>query len=209
MSNTYDRRLRARIAQEAARILLDEGVTDHQLAKRKAADRLNAGDRSLPRNSEIERAVLDHRRLFFTEGYDHIVAALRQAAFDAMSMLSKFQPRLVGAVLDGTAGQHSEINLHLYADAVEEVIFLLMDIGVQYRSAERRLRYADDARYCPALRFETRGHEVGAVVLPIDALKQPPLSPVDGKPMRRANLKQVASLLEFKPGDEAWEPVGT
>jgi hypothetical protein len=209
MSNTYDRRLRARIAQEAARILLDEGVTDYQLAKRKAADRLNAGDRSLPRNSEIERAVLDHRRLFFTEGYDHIVAALRQAAFDAMSMLSKFQPRLVGAVLDGTAGQHSEINLHLYADAVEEVLFLLMDIGVPYRSAERRLRYADDARYCPALRFETRGHEVAAVVLPIDALKQPPLSPVDGKPMRRANLKQVASLLEFKPGDEAWEPVGT
>jgi hypothetical protein len=32
---------------------------------------------------------------------------------------------------------------------------------------------------------------------------------VDGKPMRRANLKQVASLLEFKPGDEAWEPAGT
>lgn len=196
MNNTYEQRLRARIAQEAARILLNEGVTDYQLAKRKAADRLNAGDGSLPRNSEIERAVLDHQRLFFTEGYDNALAVLRQAALKAMSMLDKFRPRLVGSVLEGTAGPHSEINLHVYADVVEEVIFLLMDAGVPYRSAERRLRYAGDVRYYPALRFQTRGHGVDAIVLPVDALKQPPLSPVDGKPMRRASIRQVERLLE-------------
>jgi hypothetical protein len=196
MTNTHHQRLRIRIAQEAARILLEEGVKDYQLAKRKAAQRLNAGDRSLPRNSEIERAVLDHQRLFFTANYDGILVSLRQAAIEAMSLLRRFQPRLVGSVLKGTAGRHSDVNLHVFADAVEEVLFMLMDAGMSYQSAERRLRYGDDTRHYPALRFGMRGHEVEAVVLPATALKQRPLSPVDGKPMRRANLQQVERLLE-------------
>ncbi len=198
MTAAHDQRLRACIAQEAARILLDEGVEDYQLAKRKAADRLNAGDRRLlPRNSEIERAVLDHQRLFFTQGYEDTVWILRQGALEAMRMLGKFQPRLTGPVLKGTAGKHSDINLHMFADAVEEVLFALMDAGVSYCSAERRVRYGDDVRYYPAVRFAIGGHQVEAVVLPTDALKQSPLSPIDGKPMRRATTKEVARLLQL------------
>lgn len=196
MTDTRDQRLRACIAQEAARILLDEGVEDYQVAKRKAADRLNAGDRRLlPRNSEIERAVLEHQRLFFTRGYDDLVSVLRQAALKAMCLLRRFQPRLTGPVLKGTAGRHSDIDLHVFADAVEEVLFVLMDAGIAYRSAERRLRYGDDIRYYPALRFAVSGHEVDATVLPPDAVKQTPSSPIDGKPMRRASIEQVEHLL--------------
>jgi len=196
MSDTRDQRLRTRIAQEAARILLEEGVEDYQLAKRKAADRLHAGDgRLLPRNSEIERAVLDHQRLFFTDGYDGIVSALRVAALDAMLLLRRFKPRLTGSVLKGTAGRHSDIDLHLFADSVEEVLFLLMDRKVPYRSAERRLRYGDDVRYYPALRFAVDHREVEAVVLPTAAIKQTPLSPIDGKPMQRASIEHVKRLL--------------
>jgi hypothetical protein len=196
MSDTRDQRLRARIAQEAARILLEEGVEDYQLAKRKAADRLHAGNgRLLPRNSEIERAVLDHRRLFFTDGYDDALSALRLAAVDAMRLLLRFQPRLTGSVLKGTAGRHSDIDIHVFADAVEEVLFLLMDKRISYRSAERRLRYGDDVRYFPALRFAVNGREVEAIVLPTAAIKQTPLSPIDGKPMQRASIEHVEKLL--------------
>ncbi len=196
MSDTRDQRLRACIAQEAARILLDEGVEDYQVAKRKAADRLNAGDRRLlPRNSEIERAVLERQRLFFTRGYDDLVCTLRQTALEAMRLLRKFEPRLTGPVLRGTAGRHSDIDLHVFADAVEEVLFVLMDAGIVYRSAERRLRYGEDVRYYPALNFCVSGQEVDATVLPSDALKQTPSSPIDGKPMRRASIEQVEHLL--------------
>jgi hypothetical protein len=197
MIDTRDQRLRARIAQEAARILLDEGVEDYHLAKRKAAERLNASDlRLLPRNSEIERAVLDHQRLFFTEGYDDRVSQLRRAALETMRLLRKFQPRLTGSVLKGTAGKHSDIDLHVFADTAEDVLFVLIDAGIPYRSAERRLRYGDDVRYYPALRFAARGYPVETVVLPAEALKQSPSSPIDGKPMRRATMKQVERLLE-------------
>jgi hypothetical protein len=206
MTRTYDRRLRDRIAQQAARILLDEGVEDYQLAKRKAADRLNVGDKSqLPRNSEIERAVLDHQQLFFTDGYRNFLYLLRQAALDAMRLLCKFEPRLVGPVLHGTAGKHSDIKLHVFVDAPEEVLFVLMHAGIPYHSIERRLRYGgDDARYYPALQLMTGGYQTEVVVLPVDALKQsPPLNPVDGKPMKRASIKQVERLLESTPSDQS------
>jgi len=34
-----------------------------------------------------------------------------------MRYLREFEPRLVGAVLSGTATEHSEVQLHLFADA--------------------------------------------------------------------------------------------
>jgi hypothetical protein len=196
MKDNHDQRVRARIAQEAARILLDEGVEDYQLAKRKAADRLRANDkRLLPRNSEIERAVTEHQRLFFTNGYDDVLAALRCAALRIMSLLRRFQPRLTGSVLDGTAGPHSDIKLHVFVDAVEEVLFVLMDAGIAYKSVERRVRYGDEVRYYPALRLQG-DHHVEIVILPANALKQPPSSPINRKPMRRASIQQVEQLLK-------------
>ncbi|MDQ3796214.1 MAG: hypothetical protein M3294_01200 [Pseudomonadota bacterium] len=204
MTDTHDQRLRIRIAQEAARILLDEGVEDYHLAKRKAADRLNASHRSqLPRNSEVERAVRDHQRLFFTNGYHDLLSVLRRAALDGMRLLREFEPRLVGSVLQGTAGKHSEINLHVFADAVEEVLFVLMHAGITYRSTERRLRYGNDVRHYPCLRLLANGYRMEIVVLPTGALRQSPLSPVDGKPMQRATIKQVERLLQPQPGDSA------
>ncbi len=204
MTDTHDQRLRIRIAQEAARILLDEGVEDYHLAKRKAADRLNASHRSqLPRNSEVERAVRDHQRLFFTNGYHDLLSVLRRAALDGMRLLREFEPRLVGSVLQGTAGKHSEINLHVFADAVEEVLFVLMHVGITYRSTERRLRYGNDVRHYPCLHLLANGYRMEIVVLPTGALRQSPLSPVDGKPMQRATIKQVERLLQPQPGDSA------
>ncbi|MDQ4146483.1 MAG: hypothetical protein M3120_02135 [Pseudomonadota bacterium] len=204
MTDTHDQRLRIRIAQEAARILLDEGVENYHLAKRKAADRLNASHMSqLPRNSEVERAVRDHQRLFFTNGYHDLLSVLRRAALDGMRLLREFEPRLVGSVLQGTAGKHSEINLHVFADAVEEVLFVLMHASIAYRSTERRLRYGNDVRHYPCLRLLANGYRMEIVVLPTGALRQSPLSPIDGKPMQRATIKQVERLLQPQPGDSA------
>lgn len=197
MTDSRDSRLRACIAQEAARILLDEGVEDYQFAKLKAADRLNAGDgHLLPGNREIEQAVLEHQRLFHTRGYRERVSSLRRVAISAMRLLDKFEPRLTGSVLSGTAGEHSDIDLHVFADAVEEVLFVLMDAGVSYRSLERRLRHGADARHYPGLRLAGDDCLVEVIVLPTEMLKRPPSSPIDGKPMRRATIQQVEALLE-------------
>src|SRR3954462_8325752 len=112
--------LRLALAQEAARIMSEQGIDDYRLAKRKAAERLGATDIAvLPKNTEIEAALAAHHRLF--EGHTHTSALtqLRQTALQAMLLLKKFQPRLVGPVLSGTASAHSEVNLDIFADSPE------------------------------------------------------------------------------------------
>src|SRR5215470_1788503 len=87
--------LRRALAQEAARIMAQQGIHDFLTAKRKAADRLGVTDSSaLPRNTEIEEALAEYQRLFDAGAHRRSLDAQRRAALHAMHWLSEFQPRL-------------------------------------------------------------------------------------------------------------------
>ncbi|HWS75948.1 MAG TPA: hypothetical protein VN324_12470 [Quisquiliibacterium sp.] len=189
--------LRQAVAEEAARIMREQGVDDFLLAKRKAAGRLGVTDASiLPRNTEIEAALVAHQRLFAADRHEADLAAMRRSALQAMRLMSDFQPRLVGPVLTGTASAHSEINLHLFTESPEAVSIRLEERGVPHEVLERRLRYERDRVITyPALRFVAGRQTVDAVVFPLDGIRQAPSSPVDGKPMRRASAAEVEALL--------------
>ncbi len=201
-------RLRERIAHEAARIMHEQGIRDYGLAKRKAAERLGVPDGcGLPRNAEIEAALAAYRRLFDGEHAARL-RRLRRTALEAMRLLSAFEPRLVGSVLSGTAGAHSDINLHLFADTPEAVALFLAARHIPYEECERRLRPSagHDPRGYPAFRFVTGEFTVELTVFPVDGLRQAPCSPVDGRPMRRAALAAVEALLAQPDGAEGLPP---
>jgi len=189
--------LRQAVAEEAARIMREQGVDDYLQAKRKAAERLGVTDASiLPRNTEVEAALVAHQRLFAADRHEAGLAELRRSALEAMRLMADFQPRLVGPVLTGTASPHSEINLHLFSDSPEAVSLRLEERGVPHEVLERRLRYERDRVVSyPALRFVAGHQTVDAVVFPLDGIRQAPSSPVDGKPMRRAGAAEVEALL--------------
>ena len=189
--------LRQAVAEEAARIMREQGVDDFLQAKRKAADRLGVTDASiLPRNTEVEAALVAHQRLFAADRHEAGLAELRRSALEAMRLMADFQPRLVGPVLTGTASPHSEINLHLFSDSPEAVSLRLEERGVPHEVLERRVRYERDRVVSyPALRFVAGHQTVDAVVFPLDGIRQAPSSPVDGKPMRRAGAAEVEALL--------------
>jgi predicted nucleotidyltransferase len=190
--------LRQALAQEAARIMAEHGIEDFLQAKRKAADRLGVHDVSaLPSNVEIEAALRAHQRLFGGDTHDHTLKEQRRIALDTMRLLHEFQPRLVGSVLTGTATNYSDINLHLFADRSESVAIKLLEIGVPHHFHERRVKM-DAGRIInyPALRFEASGRTVDATVFPIDGIRQSPYSPVDGRPMHRADAREVSDLVE-------------
>ncbi len=202
MGKPSDQRLRVCVAQEAARIILDEGINDYQLAKHKALERIGVHDRgALPRNIEIEQAIREHRQLFFTEADYRHQSKLWHAALAAMERLRNFRPRLVGSLLEGTAGRHSHVNLHVYSDAVEEILFVLLDLGIAYRSVERRINFGSEVRCYPGLQFMEADIEVLAVVFSHKENRQPPLSAIDGKPMRRAEITEVQKQVDQLRGD--------
>ncbi|HSN71294.1 MAG TPA: hypothetical protein VLT59_07285 [Steroidobacteraceae bacterium] len=197
-SNPRGEHLRRALAQEAARIMAEQGIDDYLLAKRKAAERLGATDSAvLPRNAEIELALAEHHRLFGSATHGSTLAGLRRAALQAMRLLRDFQPRLVGPVVSGTASAHSEISLHLFAETPEAVAMRLLDRGIPHQVAERRMKYEPGRVISyPAFRFVAGEQPVDAVVFPLNGIRQSPCSPVDGRPMRRVDAAELETMLE-------------
>jgi predicted nucleotidyltransferase len=190
--------MRRALAQEAARIMAQHGISDFLTAKRKAAERLGVSDSSaLPRNTEIEAALAEYQRLFDAGDHEQSLQEQRRAALHAMHWLSEFEPRLVGSVLAGTATEHADIQLHLFADRPESVALQLLDRGIAHEITERRVRLdAERIKAFPGLRFAVDNRRVEATVFPLDGIRQAPVSPVDGKRMRRADAGELESLLD-------------
>lgn len=189
--------LRRRVALEAARLISEHGIRDYQLAKRKAAENLHALDAaSLPKNQQIEEALREHQRLFHRDDQPRQLRALREAALEAMRYFVRFEPRLVGAVLDGTADIHSAICLHLFCDTTESVMGLLTDDGIDFDEDSRRLRLdAGNFAEFPVLRITQSGVDFDLTLLPLDAIRQAPLDRSGERPMPRAGLAAVEKLL--------------
>jgi hypothetical protein len=121
---------------------------------------------------------------------------LRETAVEAMRFFDQFRPRLVGSVLSGTATRHSDVNLHLFATPAEEVIFFLMEHKIPYESSERRLRIArNEYAYFPVLGFSADAVSVEVTIFELSMEREAPRSPVDGRPMRRADRATVLALL--------------
>ncbi len=196
-----DDRDRQLLAQEAARIIVDQGLRDYRIAKTKAAERLGMNSRgALPGNTEIEQAIAEHLLLFGGESHAGFLRELRSTALLAMRLLEDFTPRLVGPVLAGTADDNSAINLHVFADSSEIVALFLAEQGFTCRLYERRLKSRRGRNIqpdiIPGYEFKFEGEPVEATVFPVDGIRQAPLSPIDGKPMRRADEKGIRALLE-------------
>jgi hypothetical protein len=197
--------VRRALAQEAARLMVEHGVDDFLFAKRKAAERLGVGEHAvLPKNSEIEAAIVEYQQLFLADEHPGMLAEQRRVAIEAMELLDEFEPRLVGPVLAGTATPHQEISLHVFSDSPEAVSFALMDAGIPYKIVERRVRMnADRVLQFPAVQFVADDLEVEATVFPRDGIRQSPLSPTDGRPMKRADRTEVEMLVDEAANDDA------
>ena len=193
--------LRLRLCTEAARLMAEEGVQDFHSAKRKAANRLNQPDmKHLPSNQEIEDALTLHLQLFHARDLPHTLRKLRTLALDAMGLLETFEPRLVGAVLSGNVTAYSEVHLHVAADTPEDVGFLLHEHHIPYDVASRHVRYGGERHEnLPAYRFLADGTVIELAVFTRTGAREVPLSPVDGKPMRRVNRKELTQLLGLPP----------
>jgi len=130
----------------------------------------------------------------------------REAAIEAMRFLDRFDPRLVGAVLEGTADAHSAVCLHVFSDTSESVVLFLQERGVPITQQTRRLRVTrDEQKEYPVLLFAADGLPFDITVLPRDALKQAPLDRIDEKPMRRASLAAVEEMVATADNDDNFE----
>mgnify|MGYP000194351211 CR=1 FL=1 len=196
-SQRGDSKIRQRIAQGAARLMVEHGIKDFHTAKQKAAESIGISDlHDMPRNSEVEEAILEYQRIFKSHAQPQRLQELRQTAIKAMTLLKEFEPRLVGSVLRGTAGEHSDVNLHVFADVPETVSHFLTRHKIPHEQREKRFRTSkDNYELFTAYSFIAGEVPIDIVVFPVDGQRQAPLSAVDGRRMQRASLSDVEVLL--------------
>lgn len=196
-AETRTRERRHRLAHEAARLMAEGGIRDFHQAKLKAANRLGIhDDASLPRNREIEDALREYQRLFLGDAQVLDLRTRREAALRALEFFAGFDPRLVGPVLEGTADAHAPVMLQLYTDDDDAVPRFLDDAGIPHESRTRHLRL-DRSREgdFPVWLFAAEDLSFDLTVLPLDTLRQAPLSGIDERPMPRASAAQLRLLL--------------
>ncbi|RKP51153.1 UDP-N-acetylmuramate--alanine ligase [Trinickia fusca] len=134
-------RVREEIAIAAARLIAEEGL-DYSSAKRKAARQVVGQARVagewLPDNDQIEEEIREYQSLFQSDSQPAVLRRLRAIALDWMKRLAPFNPYVTGAVLNGTAGEHSDIHLQVFCDNAKEVAIYLLNANVQYDVSETR-----------------------------------------------------------------------
>jgi len=131
-----DAQNRARIADVAARLIAEHGLSDWSLAKRKAARQLMLPERTtLPGDDEIESALAAHHALFGGEAHAAMLRGQREEALAWLQDLEGFEPTLVGGVAAGWATAHSDIRIELVADDSKGVELSLINRNVSYRVA--------------------------------------------------------------------------
>lgn len=126
--------LRTELAVTAARLIAEEGYEYAQAKRRAVHEILGASARrsTLPDNSEVERELRIYLNLFGGPAHRALLAKLRATAVETMEMLHDFDPYLIGAVLNGTATEHSDIHLQLYVDSAKDVELKLLNLGVDF-----------------------------------------------------------------------------
>lgn len=185
------------IAEEAARLVCTEAMTDYRAAKLKALERLGLSSRTtaLPDNAQIDTAVLRYQQLFGGSAYVERLRQLRALAPILMRQLSRFEPRLTGGVVSGAISMAHHLQLHVFAEQSEAVDLLLFDRGFTFDVSERRYRYPDGREEnTPLLRLTLDDLGVDIAVFEHDDLRRTPISPQDGRPYRRLALAEAETL---------------
>lgn len=187
--------IRQHIAYLAARLMAEDGINDHALAKRKAAKQAGVVDvRQLPDNDEIDAALRTYRALYQAQ-HPLELRALRLLALAVMAEFSQFHPRLTGPVLNGTAGKFSAIELHAFAESSKQVELDLLNRGLRYQTADKYLYAGETPVEAVEFCFDRDAVTVRLFVLTPRELHTRLRKSPGGKLLDRADLVSVQKLL--------------
>ena len=135
--------LRDEIAAVAARLIAEDGL-DYAGAKRRAVREVTGSPRAasdcMPDNAQVEAAVRDYQALFMADTQPARLRSLRRSACSVMRFLETaglgLEPSIGGAIVNGTAGEHSEIHLQVVDDNAKDLAIFLLNAGIDFDASE-------------------------------------------------------------------------
>jgi hypothetical protein len=208
MFDDFPSDLRQEIAQSAARLMFEEGISDYARAKRKAVKLMGIQqDAPLPTNAEIDMALREYHALYADEADAAHLLDLRQAALHTMQLLKKFNPYLTGPVLDGTAGPYADTDIHVFAESAKELEISLLNLNIPYHQDEQQYRISDRPgkqkhemvrKRVPVLLVETRFGTQRISIFEVDDIRSAPRRGGEKSGIHRMTLSQLSDMLQQK-----------
>jgi len=195
-----DNNLRLHIAYLAARMMAEDGIADYATAKQKAARQAGLADAALlPDNQEIEAALREYQELYQKDEQPEHLRQLSEIAVKVMRDFQEFRPALVGSVLNGTAGQFSDVNLQLFTDDPKALTIFLLNKRYRFEEGTRRMQRAGRFEEVPQIELEVEGVPVNLTVLDLTDERVPPRVHGEHDASQRARLADVEALLRQSP----------
>ena len=197
--------IRQMIAQQAARMMAEDGINDFAYAKKKAGKQLGVSESSaLPTNAEIEEEIRLYHNIYNADEQPLELAKLRKAALMTMQLFERFNPHLTGSVLDGTAGKFSQSDIHLFADSAKDVEIFLLSQQIPFDSSEKSYRVSDKPskdkkekvrKTVPVFTLETELGLQKLSVFDVDDMRFATKRTSDGSNAERADISDLQALL--------------
>jgi hypothetical protein len=197
--------IRQLIAQQAARMMAEDGIHDFAYAKKKAGKQLGISENSvLPTNAEIEEEIRLYHEIFNADEQPQELAKLRNAALMTMQLFERFNPHLTGSVLDGTAGKFSQTDIHLFADSAKDVEMFLLNQQIPFESSEKSYRVSDKPskdkkekvrKTVPVFTLETELGLQKLSVFDVDDMRVATKRTSDGSNAERADISDLQALI--------------
>ena len=205
MARENSLQIRQLIAQQAARMMAEEGISDYGYAKKKAGRQLGITEASsLPTNAEIAEEVKIYQALFLGDEQPEQLKLLRIDALTTMKMLERFNPHLTGAVLDGTAGRYADTHLHLFADSLKDVEMFLLNKQIPFETNKKSYRVMNDGKRdkksshrktVPVFSLDGPNGLIKLSVFEFDDMRVATKHAVDGANAERLNIAGLVALL--------------
>jgi hypothetical protein len=197
--------IRQMIAQQAARMMAEDGIHDFAYAKKKAGKQLGVSENSvLPTNAEIEEEIRLYHEIYNADEQPLELERLRKAALITMQLFERFNPHLTGSVLDGTAGKFAQTNIHLFADSAKEVEMFLLNMQIPFESSEKSYRLSDKPskdkkekvrKTVPVFTLETELGVQKLSVFDVDDLRIATKKASDGANAERIDIAELQALI--------------
>lgn len=195
MGTKFSDRKKLLIAEEAARLVLEESVADYELARNKAARRYGVkGRANLPSPADIDQAVHARRALFGLRATSEQHRLLLQVALGWLQKFKLNHARLVGGLAEGIVTPESHVKIILVAESLKEVAIGLLNAGVDYQGVERVFSGATSP--VPGFVLEDKGVEVELLVVAGFAEREALRDVRDGKGLKGVGAEQVSELIE-------------
>src|SRR5216684_7484422 len=149
MKGMANDKLRRQIALDAARLMYERVESEYYTAKRKAAKQLyrkGVKPEDLPSNAEIREQIQHFARIHEGDRRTENLRDMRLEALRLMRLLRAFRPRLIGSVMTGHVRKGSDIDIHVFTDAVGLLTETLEREGFQYNVQRKEIVKHEEAR---------------------------------------------------------------